>query len=60
MKTVQKDYTKETKHMRKEIDLLSDVNHYSIINLHAAYEDEDNLHMIMDECKGGELYQYVT
>jgi len=59
VKTVQKDNTKETKHMRKEIDLLSDVNHYSIINLYAAYEDDDYLHMIMDECKGGELYQYV-
>lgn len=59
VKSVRKDDTKEASHMRKEIDLLSDVDHYSIIDLHAAYEDEDYIHMIMDECKGGELYQYV-
>ena len=59
VKSVRRDDTKEASHMRKEIDLLSDVDHYSIIDLHAAYEDEDYIHMIMDECKGGELYQYV-
>ena len=59
VKTISKDDTKESSHMRKEIDLLSDVDHRSIINLHAAYEDTTHLHMIMEECKGGELYQYV-
>ena len=59
VKTISKDDTKETSHMHKEIDLLSDVDHRSIINLHAAYEDTTHLHMIMEECKGGELYQYV-
>eukprot|EP00984_Skeletonema_dohrnii_P026452 scaffold15824_cov84-Skeletonema_dohrnii-CCMP3373.AAC.4 len=49
-----------TKHMRGEIDLLSDVSHRSIIDLKAAYEDGDHLYMVTEQCDGGELYQYVV
>ena len=49
-----------TKHMRREIDLLSDVSHRSIIDLKAAYEDGDHLYMVTEQCDGGELYQYVV
>jgi calcium-dependent protein kinase len=59
VKAVNKDDAKEIKHMRNEIDLLSDVEHSSIINLHAAYEDQNKLYMIIEQCDGGELYQYV-
>jgi serine/threonine protein kinase len=59
VKTVNKDDVNETKHMHNEINLLSDAEHSSIINLHAAYEDQNKLYMIMEQCDGGELYQYV-
>jgi tRNA A-37 threonylcarbamoyl transferase component Bud32 len=58
-KVVQKINTEETSRMRKEIDLLSDVCHRSIIDLKAAYEDSNYLIMIMEQCNGGELYDYV-
>eukprot|EP00986_Skeletonema_menzelii_P020783 scaffold32299_cov171-Skeletonema_menzelii.AAC.5 len=59
VKMVKKIDIEETKHMRKEIDLLSDVSHRSIIDLKAAYEDSNHLVMVMEQCNGGELYQYV-
>lgn len=58
-KVVQKINIEETAHMRKEIDLLSDVCHRSIIDLRAAYEDSNYLIMVMEQCNGGELYEYV-
>ena len=59
VKMVKKIDTEETKHIRKEIDLLSDVSHRSIIDLKAAYEDSNHLMVVMEQCNGGELYQYV-
>lgn len=59
VKMVKKIDTEETKHIRKEIDLLSDISHRSIIDLKAAYEDSNHLMMVMERCNGGELYQYV-
>ena len=58
-KVVQKINIEETTHMRNEIDLLSDVCHRSIIDLKAAYEDSNYLIMVMEQCNGGELYEYV-
>ena len=59
VKTVMKRDKAEADHMRKEIDLLSDLDHRSIIDLHAAYEDDTYLHMVMELAQGGELHEYV-
>ena len=45
--------------MRHEIDLLHDLSHPSIIDLVDCYEDDRYLHMVVELCRGGELYEYV-
>ena len=60
VKTVKKCHRAEVGHMRSEIDLLSDLDYRSIIDLHAAYEDKNYVHMVMEFAKGGELHEYVT
>jgi len=60
VKTVKKCDRAEAGHMRKEIDLLSDLDYRSIIDLHDAYEDKNSVHMVMELAKGGELLDYVT
>ncbi len=51
VKTCSKYDKQEIKHMRNEIELLCDLDHDNIIDLHAAYEDDRYLHMVTEICK---------
>jgi len=50
----------EYEHMRKEANLLTALNHPSIIKIYDTYEDDKFLHMVVEICKGGELYDYIV
>lgn len=43
--------------LRQEIDILKDLDHPNIVKLFETYERGDQLHLIMELCTGGELYQ---
>eukprot|EP00481_Brizalina_sp_1-RS-2013_P000536 TRINITY_DN1371_c0_g1_i1.p1 TRINITY_DN1371_c0_g1~~TRINITY_DN1371_c0_g1_i1.p1 ORF type:complete len:103 (+),score=34.49 TRINITY_DN1371_c0_g1_i1:38-310(+) len=45
--------------MCDEIDVLKTLNHKYIIGMKDVYEDKTTLYIIMEECKGGELYQHL-
>jgi calcium-dependent protein kinase len=45
--------------LKSELDLLSIVDHPNIIKLHEIYEDEKYLHLVLDLCRGGDLYDYI-
>jgi hypothetical protein len=34
--------------IRKEIDIMNHLHHYKLINLHDAYEDEDEMVLIFE------------
>jgi hypothetical protein len=59
VKTVKKSDKVEYDHMRQEANLLSALNHPSIIKIYDTYEDQKNLHIVVEICKGGELYDHV-
>ena len=59
VKTVKKFDADQARHMRHEIHLLHDLSHPSIIDLVDCYEDDQYLHMVVELCRGGELYEYV-
>eukprot|EP01017_Pseudomicrothorax_dubius_P025565 TRINITY_DN2774_c0_g1_i12.p1 TRINITY_DN2774_c0_g1~~TRINITY_DN2774_c0_g1_i12.p1 ORF type:complete len:549 (+),score=73.44 TRINITY_DN2774_c0_g1_i12:1025-2671(+) len=44
---------------RRELEIHSSLDHPNIVKLHASFEDEDNLYLIMEYCEGGELYKYL-
>ena len=44
------------KAMSDEIDVLQTLNHDYIIKLEKVYEDKTTLYIVMEECKGGELF----
>ncbi len=46
--------------MHDEIDILSTLSHPNIIKLHSIYEDKATLYIVMEECKGGELFQRIV
>lgn len=59
VKTVKKSDKVEYDHMRQEANLLSALNHPSIIKIYDTYEDQKHLHIVVEICKGGELYDHV-
>lgn len=60
VKSVRRTDVEEYQHMRTEANLLTALNHPSIIKIYDTYEDEKFLHMVVEICKGGELYDHVV
>merc|ERR1719420_2521725 len=46
--------------MHDEIDILTTLKHPNIIRLNSVYEDKQTLYIVMEECKGGELFQRIV
>lgn len=45
--------------LRSEIEILRKLDHPNIIRLHQVLEDSKNLYLIMDLCRGGELFERI-
>ena len=60
VKSVKRSDRTEYEHMRTEANLLTALNHPSIIQIYDTYEDDKYLHMVVEICKGGELYDHVV
>eukprot|EP01084_Bolivina_argentea_P014303 26725_1 len=43
------------KSMQAEIDIMRRLKHKYIVNMYGTYETKHTLHIVMEECKGGEL-----
>ena len=44
---------------RREIDILMKLDHPNIIKLYEIYEAPNSLYLIMEQCKGGELFEKI-
>ena len=60
VKSVRRSDKTEYEHMRTEANLLTALDHPSIIKIYDTYEDNKYLHMVVELCKGGELYDHVV
>eukprot|EP01084_Bolivina_argentea_P189158 325383_1 len=47
------------KSMQAEIDIMRRLKHRYIVNMYATYETKHTLHIVMEECKGGELFDRI-
>ena len=58
VKTISKDTLslKELHSLIREIQLLSQLDHPNIIKYYETYDDENEFHIIMNHCTGGELF----
>lgn len=45
---------------RNEINIMIQFDHPNIIKLYEIFENEDSFHLIMEECKGGEIFDRIT
>jgi len=49
----------ELQAFRKEIDTMKAMDHPNIIKFHNAYESQDELHIVMELCTGGDLFDEI-
>ena len=47
------------KSMQAEIDIMRRLKHKYIVNMYGTYETKHTLHIVMEECKGGELFDRI-
>ena len=46
--------------IKTERDFLSKLNHPFIVNMHYAFQDKDNLYLVMDMLSGGDLRYHIS
>lgn len=47
--------------VRREVQIMSSLpNHPNIVKLKATYEDNENVHLVMELCEGGELFDRIV
>lgn len=59
IKSIRKSRVNKIEVLKREIDILKDVNHPNIIRLVEVHEDDKYLHLITDLCTGGELFDRI-
>lgn len=60
VKSIPKDkIVKELKLMKTELELLRVVDHPNIIKFYETFEDERYVHIVMEECTGGDLFDHL-
>jgi calcium-dependent protein kinase len=52
--------TNELELLRREIDVLREVDHPNIIKFYDTYEDSSHIFIVMEYCSGGELFTKIT
>ena len=45
--------------LRREIEILSKMDHPNIVKLYQTYEDSKFVHLVMEHCSGGELFDRI-
>ena len=45
--------------LRREIEILKKMDHPNIIRIYEVYESERSLYIVMEECKGGEIFDRI-
>lgn len=50
----------QMKELRNEIDLLRELDHPNIVHLYECFEHDGQIHLIMENCGGGELYAMLV
>ena len=50
---------KEREDSKKEVKVLSQLNHANIVSYLESFEGHGNLYIVMDYCEGGDLHQYI-
>ena len=50
---------KEKDFLREEIQIIKLISHKNIVQMRETYETEKNMYIIMEQVKGGELFDHI-
>ena len=59
IKSIRKSKVGKIEVLKREIEILKEVNHPNIIKLVDVFEDQKYLHLITELCTGGELFDRI-
>ncbi|XP_036153409.1 NUAK family SNF1-like kinase 1 isoform X2 [Myotis myotis] len=63
IKSIRKDKIKDEQdmvHIRREIEIMSSLNHPHIISIYEVFENKDKIVIIMEYASKGELYDFIS
>uniref|UniRef100_H2ZMM2 non-specific serine/threonine protein kinase n=1 Tax=Ciona savignyi TaxID=51511 RepID=H2ZMM2_CIOSA len=63
VKTIKKDKIKhdvDMKHIRREMEIMSSIQHDHIIQIFEVFENQDKIVIVMEYAPGGELYDHLA
>ncbi|KFO19614.1 NUAK family SNF1-like kinase 2 [Fukomys damarensis] len=63
IKSIRKDKIKDEqdlKHIRREIEIMSSLNHPHIIAIHEVFENSSKIVIVMEYASRGDLYDYIS
>jgi serine/threonine protein kinase len=59
VKSVNKSRIRRLDHLRREVRLLSKMNHPNVLTMVDVYEDAESVHIVTEKCEGRELFDVV-
>jgi len=60
VKMVNKSLVEKEETLANEIDILGSIDHPNVVNMHAIFDTEDILFIVMELMEGGELYEEIV
>lgn len=54
------DIAQDLMYYRRELEILMHVDHPNIVNFFEVYEDEAYIHIVMELCSGGDLFDHLN
>jgi calcium-dependent protein kinase len=59
IKRIPREKIRNYQRFLNEINALKKLDHPNVIKLFEIYEDEDDVYLVQEICKGGELFDYI-
>ncbi|CAD8061374.1 unnamed protein product [Paramecium sonneborni] len=59
IRTIPKAKVKHKEKLKSDINQLKNINHENVIKIYELYEDDRNLHIVIDLCEGGSLFEKI-
>jgi len=50
---------REQEFLREEIQIIRLIHHSNIVQMRETYENEENMYIIMEQVRGGELFDHI-
>eukprot|EP00924_Labyrinthula_sp_SR-Ha-C_P010049 maker-scaffold_40-snap-gene-0.5-mRNA-1 protein AED:0.01 eAED:0.01 QI:18/1/1/1/0.5/0.33/3/468/517 len=60
VKSIRKKKVRRSETLVREIKILKATKHQNIVDLYDVYENDTYIHIVMELCRGGELFDYIS